>query len=81
MPNTSVSSVQAYIGRRFPITPGKQHIAIRYSSGSYSLFRNGLLISPSDGPAVGGLAAGGNLSIGATSYFWNFGFICTIPSL
>ena len=68
LPNTSVNSVEAYVGRRFPISPGKQHIAIRYSSGSYNLFRNGILQPPSDASGFG-LAAGGNLSIGATSYF------------
>jgi hypothetical protein len=68
LPDTSVNSTSAYTGRRFPITPGKQHIAIRYSSGSYSLFRNGIPVTSSAGPSIGSLSAGGNLSIGSTSY-------------
>jgi hypothetical protein len=70
LPTTSVNSTTAYTGRRFNITPGKQHIAIRYSSGSYDLFRNGVPVSPSAGPNLGDAAAGGTLSIGLPSGYF-----------
>jgi hypothetical protein len=70
LPSTAVNSTSAYTGRRFPITPGKQHIAIRYSSGSYSIFQNGILVPPSAGPILGDAAAGSTLSIGLPSGYF-----------